>query len=71
VRGFGCDEIVEDGVNGFTSCPRDYEELAEKILMAAEVPSLGRRARETIVESFDSRRSARRYVEVYEELLRR
>ena len=71
VRGFGCDEIVEDRVNGLTFHPRDHGELAEGILTAAKTTSMGRRARETIVESFDSRRSAHRYVEVYEELLRR
>jgi glycosyltransferase involved in cell wall biosynthesis len=71
VRSFGCDEIVSDGVNGYTFHPRDHGELAERILMAAETPSMGRRARETILESFDSRKNVSRYVEVYEELLRR
>jgi glycosyltransferase involved in cell wall biosynthesis len=71
VRGFGCDEIVSDGVNGYTFRPRDHGELADRILEAVETPSMGRRARETILERFDSGRNARRYVEVYEELLRR
>lgn len=71
VNGYGCPELVKDGENGYLFEPLDIEELAEKVLKAADSLELGRRARATILERFDMNKNARRYVELYEELAAR
>ena len=69
VNGFGCPELVREGENGFLFEPGDTEGLAEKILSASSNLELGDRARETIERGFDLGVNARRYVELYYELL--
>jgi len=66
----GCRELISDGENGYLYKPGDIEGLADEILKAAENPDMGGRARETIVEGFNIDRSAARYVEIYNELVR-
>ncbi|UCH57611.1 MAG: glycosyltransferase family 4 protein, partial [Candidatus Bathyarchaeota archaeon] len=69
VRGFGCPELVEDGVNGYMFRVGHRREMAEKVLEAVGHPELGLNARETIRRSFDLGGNARRYIEIYEELV--
>ena len=71
VNGYGCPELIRDGVNGYLFEPRDIEGLAEKVLRAADSPELGRRARETILDRFNMNRNVVRYVELYGELVSR
>ena len=67
-EGFGCTEVIEEGVNGFLFKPRCVESLSIKIREAASNLGLGKAARETIEEGFDLDRGARRYLEIYREL---
>lgn len=69
VDGYGCPELVTDGVNGFLFKPRDTRSLAQSILKAAHTPGVGLRARETIEEGFDVRKNAVRYTQVYREVV--
>jgi len=66
---FGCPEIVSDGENGYLFEPGDIGGLTEKILQAASNLDLGRRARETIEKRFDTGKNARKYVELYHDIL--
>jgi glycosyltransferase involved in cell wall biosynthesis len=68
VDGFGCPEIITDGVNGYLFRPQDVEGLSEKILLAASNLRLGRKARETIVRGFSPDEGVRRYLNIYSEL---
>jgi glycosyltransferase involved in cell wall biosynthesis len=68
VDGFGCPEIITDGVNGYLFTPRDVEGLTEKALQAASNLRLGRKARETIVRRFSPDEGVRRYLDLYREL---
>jgi glycosyltransferase involved in cell wall biosynthesis len=69
--GVGCRELVTDGVDGYLFEPRDIQGLAGKILQALENTTLGRRARETILQDFNLENNVLRYVELYEGLLHR
>jgi glycosyltransferase involved in cell wall biosynthesis len=69
VNGFGCPEIVREGENGYLFEPGDVGGLTGKILQAASNLDLGRRARETIEQGFDTGKNAKRYAELYHELL--
>jgi glycosyltransferase involved in cell wall biosynthesis len=69
VNGFGCDELISHGINGYLFEPRNASELAEKILEALKGPHLGDRARETIETRFNLKQASRRYMEIYQELL--
>jgi glycosyltransferase involved in cell wall biosynthesis len=68
VDGFGCPEVITDGVNGYLFKPRDVEGLTEKVLQAASNLRLGRKARETIVRRFSQDEGVRRYLDLYREL---
>lgn len=67
-NGCGNPEIITDGENGYLFEPMDVHGLTEKIVLAVDSPELGRRARSTMTERFDSRRNVGRYIELYEEL---
>jgi len=69
VNGLGCPEIVRDSGNGYLYRSGDVGDLKEKILRAASDLTLGLKARETIEERFDIGKNARRYVELYREVL--
>jgi glycosyltransferase involved in cell wall biosynthesis len=61
--------MISDGFNGFIVKPRDPENLAEKIdkvlsLSQAEIRLLKKRARRTIMDNFDRRKSAKEIVNV-------
>lgn len=68
VDGFGCPEVVMDGVNGFLFRPQDVEGLIEGVLQAASNLSLDKRAGETIVGRFCPEEGVRRYLELFREL---
>jgi glycosyltransferase involved in cell wall biosynthesis len=68
VDGFGCPEIIADGVNGYLFRPRDVEGLTDKVLQATSNLRLGREARETIVRRFSLDEGVRRYLDLYREL---
>ncbi|MCW4013775.1 MAG: glycosyltransferase [Candidatus Bathyarchaeota archaeon] len=68
VNGYGCKEILSDEANGYLYKTGDHEMLAQRILDAIENPSLGRDARTTIVQRFNSKNAAQRYLELYREL---
>jgi glycosyltransferase involved in cell wall biosynthesis len=70
-RGVGCRELVTDGVDGYLFEPRDVQGLAGKILQALENTTLGRRARDTILQDFNLKNNVLRYVELYEGVLHR
>ncbi len=69
VNGFGCSELVKEGVNGFLFKPGDIAELADKVTLAASRLGLGKRARYTIEQNFDLDKNALKYLELYETLL--
>ncbi|MFB0558646.1 MAG: glycosyltransferase family 4 protein [Candidatus Bathyarchaeia archaeon] len=69
VNGYGCPELVSEDDNGFLFPPGDVEGLSEKIMRAASNLDLGKRARETVEERFDSEKNAERYVELYHDLI--
>jgi glycosyltransferase involved in cell wall biosynthesis len=66
--GFGSDEVIVDGVNGFLYSPRDTRKLAEKIIEAADRRRVASEARETIVERFDAEAGADAYAALYHRL---
>jgi glycosyltransferase involved in cell wall biosynthesis len=68
VDGFGCPEVITDGVNGYLFRPQDVVGLTEKVLQAASNLRLGRKARETIVRCFSPDEGVRRYLDLYREL---
>ena len=69
VDGCGCPEIVSAGNNGYLFKPGNFEDLAEKMLMATEKPCLGLRARGTIEERFDIDKNSLRYVKLYRQMM--
>ena len=68
VNAHGTREIIEDGVNGYLFKPDDYGMLVEKILQAAENKEMTLKARETIIQQFNSKKSTEKYLELYKEL---
>jgi glycosyltransferase involved in cell wall biosynthesis len=66
-EGHGSEELITDGRNGFlySDGPTD---LAGRIIEASNAPSMGVRARETIVDGFDAEAGADRYAELYNRL---
>jgi glycosyltransferase involved in cell wall biosynthesis len=68
------DVIIEDGVNG-RLVERDDEDamaaaLADVLSNGRHAPSLGARARQTVVQRFDIKQTAERWLESYESVLR-
>ncbi len=68
VDGYGCREIISDGVNGYIYPPDDYKILANKIQQAIDNRSMQRKARATIIEKFNSDQAEQRYLELYRRL---
>ncbi len=64
-RGFGSDELVDCRTNGYTYEPGNVQQLADKIVRAANNRWLGKKARETITKGFDADEGAIRYLELY------
>ena len=67
-RGFGNDELVDHQVNGYTFDPGNIQQLADRIMLAAQNQQLGAKARETITKSFNADEGATRYLELYRKL---
>ncbi|UCD45069.1 MAG: hypothetical protein JSV27_00750 [Candidatus Bathyarchaeota archaeon] len=68
VNGFRCPELVRDGENGYLFELGDVDDLAEKLLMAADNLRCGSRARATILQRFDINVNAARYIELYDDV---
>jgi N,N'-diacetylbacillosaminyl-diphospho-undecaprenol alpha-1,3-N-acetylgalactosaminyltransferase len=71
----GCNDVVEDGVNGFLTPPRDAVSLSQAITKLLEQPQLCRRfgkvSRQRAVERFDLSVVVRETRRHYQELLAR
>jgi glycosyltransferase involved in cell wall biosynthesis len=71
----GCNEVVEDGFNGFLTPASDSAALARAILRLIDDPELrfqfGKRSRERVVERFDLSVIAGQTREMYHQLLER
>jgi len=68
VNAHGTREIIEDGVNGYLFNPEDQGKMVEKILQAAENKEMTLKARETIIQRFNSKKATDKYLELYNEL---
>jgi glycosyltransferase involved in cell wall biosynthesis len=68
VDGHGCRELIMHGRDGLLFEPRDVDDLASKMVEAANSPRLGAQARETILNRFNIDRNHRRYLEIYREM---
>jgi glycosyltransferase involved in cell wall biosynthesis len=68
VNGHGCRELITHGRNGLLFEPRNVDDLASKIVEAANSPRMGAQARETILRRFNIDRNHRRYLEIYREM---
>ena len=67
----GLPEIVDETVGGLFT-PADPEDLARSVLALlgrADLPELGRRARERVVAQWSNDRLARRHLEIYQEVV--
>jgi glycosyltransferase involved in cell wall biosynthesis len=69
----GNPEVVVDGETGFLVPPRDPAPFAERVVALLRDRELraqfGRAARRRVEERFDVRRAARRYLEIYDEVV--
>lgn len=70
----GCNEVIEQGFNGWLVTSRDAEALKFAMLRAMHLSDLvlsemGRRARERIVEQFERQHHWRRMVDFYQSLI--
>ncbi len=67
VNACGCDELVSHRENGFLFHPRDIDDLVAKLKYAID-SELGGKARQTILENFDSIDNAEKYLHLYQQL---
>lgn len=68
----GPKDIVDHKINGYKAQPFDTLDLAagiEYVIKSADYLGLSRNARNKVVEEFDSKVVAKKYVELYEDLL--
>jgi glycosyltransferase involved in cell wall biosynthesis len=68
VKGYGCPEVIEEGVNGFLYKPRDIRQLIKSILSALDNPWMRNTARRTIVSDFNADKNVLEYLNVYREV---
>jgi glycosyltransferase involved in cell wall biosynthesis len=68
VNGHGCRELITHGRDGLLFEPRNVDDLASKIVEAADSPGMGAQARMTITRRFNMDRNHRRYLEIYREM---
>lgn len=68
VDGFGCRELVQDGVNGYLFRSGETRMLSEKITEAIYNNEAGKKARETIVKHFNSETATKEYLSLYSAL---
>jgi len=64
----GCPEIIDHLTNGFLFEPYNVKDLTRKIESAIN-SKLGKNARKTIVERFNQKKAAKRFLEIYKETL--
>ena len=71
----GSQDLIQDKVNGMLVLPAHVESLAAGIIYllanTKEAYEMGKKARETIVEEFDIRKIAGKYILLYKKLLNR
>ena len=67
----GPKDIIDHQTNGYKARPFDAGDLATGVrwILESDYPQLCKRAREKVVRTFDSKLIAKRYEELYEELL--
>lgn len=70
----GCREVVDDGVNGYLCCPRDSDDLADKLLRIASMDRADREAmgllgREKMKLQFDENIVISKYLNAIESLI--
>jgi len=70
----GCNEVIENGFNGWLVSPRSSDELAEKMLYAAslsneELALIGKNARARIVERYEQENYRTKLLEFYRKVL--
>ncbi len=68
VDAHGCREIIEDQINGYLFNPGDRVMMADRILEAANSDEISKKARETIVEKFNSETAVKKYLVLYREM---
>ena len=71
----GCNNIVEDGLNGFLCKVRDPQDLADKMekilkLSDREREIMGKRGREKVLKEFDQKIVVKRYIKIIEEIIK-
>lgn len=64
----GCPEIIDPNQNGFLFEPYNVNDLTRKIELAIQ-SKFGKNARKTIVERFNQQKAAKRFLEIYKEVL--
>ncbi len=69
VDGHGCRELITHGRNGLLFEPRNVDDLASKMLEAANSPKMRAEARSTIRRRFNMDRNYRRFLEIYQEMV--
>ncbi|MBN1682218.1 glycosyltransferase family 4 protein [Candidatus Bathyarchaeota archaeon] len=68
--GCGCEEIIQDKINGYLFQPHEILTLSNKILKAVENKKIGTKARSTIIDKFNIKKTIVEQIEIYKELLR-
>lgn len=68
----GLPEIVDDGVGGLfaPASPEDLARCVTVLLTRGDLPDLGARGRQRVVERWSNARLAERHLEIYQELIR-
>jgi glycosyltransferase involved in cell wall biosynthesis len=72
----GNSDMIEHEINGYLAKPFDTDDLTQGIewilnLSKNEYDKLSHNAREKVVREFDSKIVAKKYIELYEEILNR
>jgi len=71
----GCQEVIEEGKNGFLVPPRDSEKLALAMIKMIEISEekrkeMGKLARQKVLEEFDEEKVVKKYLEeIFKELI--
>jgi glycosyltransferase involved in cell wall biosynthesis len=69
----GCPEIITDGYNGYLVKPKDHQAIADKLLFLFKNPQfvkqMGENARKTVLEKFSLELCAKKYIEMFNEVI--
>ena len=68
VKAHSTREIIEDGVNGYLFNSDNQGKMVEKIQQAINNREMAMKARETIIQRFNSKKATEKYLELYNEL---